>query len=279
MMAKTAMTVAAISTAKPSASRTAVRLKTSATIVDAIAGTPGRVDQVVGEGPVDLGTQPGNVRLDDAGLGIEMKVPDALEQHRPGHDAALVAHEELKQPEFARLQIDRLAGAANRAAHKIHFEIGDAQQGLLPFERRAARKGMKPRQKLGEGEGLGDIVVATGLKAVDPIIDAAERRQKQHRYLLADAAQRPHEVEPVDTREHAVDDDDVVVLGGRLKQAVPAIGEVVDRVTFLGQSLADVRRRVHVVFNDEDPHVSCSNWSLEPSFAENVTRSGALQKC
>src|SRR5262245_55872840 len=148
MMAKTAMTVAAISTAKPSASRTAVRLKTSATIVDAIAGTPGRVDQVVGERPINLGAQPRNVSLDDAGLGIEMEVRDALEQHRPGHDAPLVAHEKLEQPELARLQVDRLAGAANRAAYEVHFEIRDTQQGLFPFERRTASKGMKPRQKL-----------------------------------------------------------------------------------------------------------------------------------
>ena len=51
-------------------------------------------------------------------------------------------------------------------------------------------------------------------------------------------AQSPYEIEPIDAREHAVDDDDVIVLGSRLKQAVPAIREVVNGVTFLGQSLA-----------------------------------------
>src|SRR4029079_12641964 len=171
MMAKTAMTVAAMRTAKPSASRTAVRLKTSATIVDAVAGTPGRVDQVVGEGSVDLGTQARNMGFDDAGLGIEVKVPDALEQHRPGDDAALVAHQEFKQAKLARLQIDRLAAAADGTANQIHLEIGDAQEGLLALERRAAGESVQPRQKLGEGKGLGDIVVAPRLPPLDAGID------------------------------------------------------------------------------------------------------------
>ena len=72
---------------------------------------------------------------------------------------------------------------------------------------------MESREELGECEGLGDIVVAARLEAVHTIVDAAERCQKQHRYLLADAAQSPYEIEPIDAREHAVDDDDVIVLG------------------------------------------------------------------
>src|SRR5262245_10806173 len=123
-MAKTAITVPAIRIAKPSANRTAVRLKTSATIVDAIAGTPGRVDQIVGERSVDLGAQPRNMGLDDARLGIEVEIPYALEQHRPRDDATLIAHEKFEQPEFARLQIDGMAVASDGAAHEVHFEIG-----------------------------------------------------------------------------------------------------------------------------------------------------------
>src|SRR6476660_3635284 len=144
MMAKTAMTVAAMITAKPSASRTAVRLKTSATIVDAVAGTPGRVDQIVGEGSVDLGTQARNMRFDDAGLGIEVKIPDALEQHRAGDDATLIAHEEFEQAKLAWLQIDHLAAAPDGTANEIHLEIGDAQNRLLALERRPPGESMEP---------------------------------------------------------------------------------------------------------------------------------------
>src|SRR5689334_124915 len=272
MMAKTAMTVAAMSTAKPSASRTAVRLKTSATIVDAVAGTPGRVDQIVGEGSVDLGTQARNMRFDDAGLGIEVKVPDALEQHRARDDAALIAHEEFKQAKLARLQVDHLAAAADGAANEIHLEIGDAQNGLLPLERRPPGESMEPGQELGEGEGLGDIVVAARLEPIDTIIDAAQRCQEQDRDLLADAAQRPDEMKTVDPRKHAVDDDDVVILGGGLQKAITTIGEVVDRVTLLGQSPADVGCRVDVVFDDENPHRSRSGAGRPRDNARSLTR-------
>ena len=145
-----------------------------------------------------------------------------------------------EQAKLARLQIDRLAAAADGAAHQIHLEIGDAQHGLLALERRAAGESMQPGQELGEGKGLGDIVVAPRLQPVDAIIDPAQRCQEQDRDLLADAAQGPDEMKPVDAGKHAVDDDDVVILGGGLQQAVAAVGEVVDGMALALEAADDV---------------------------------------
>src|SRR5262245_14642338 len=74
--------------------------------MQAVAGVTDRAQKLNGKRPVDLRAQAADVRLDDAGLGIEMEVPDAFEQHGTGHHAPLVAHQHLEQREFARLQVD-----------------------------------------------------------------------------------------------------------------------------------------------------------------------------
>src|SRR3972149_10610519 len=67
-----------------------------------------RVYQVIIEFPVNLGAQPADVGLDHAGVRIEMKSPDVLQEHGPRHHLPGIAHQVLEQPEFLRLQIDFL---------------------------------------------------------------------------------------------------------------------------------------------------------------------------
>src|SRR5580700_11368748 len=58
------------------------------------------MDQRIGLLVVDLATHPSDIDVDDIGRRIEMKVPDMLQQHRPGYDAAFVAHQIFQELEF-----------------------------------------------------------------------------------------------------------------------------------------------------------------------------------
>ena len=92
------------------------------------------------ERSVDLGSQAADMGLDDAGLRIEVEIPDPLQQHRLGDDPAFAAHQHFEQGEFARLQLDRLAGAPRLAADQIELEIGNLQHRLLLLHRRPPAK-------------------------------------------------------------------------------------------------------------------------------------------
>src|SRR4051812_21589634 len=116
MMATPASTVEPISSAKVIDSRTAVRLSSSDAVVNAVARAAHRVDQLRLERLVDLGAQPRDVCLDDAGLRVEVEIPDPFQEHRAGDHLALVAHQHLEQPELARLQVDDLSGPPHGAA-------------------------------------------------------------------------------------------------------------------------------------------------------------------
>src|SRR3546814_2656162 len=53
-----------------------------------------------------------------------------------------------------------------------------------------SQQGFDPRQQLGEGEGLRQVIVTAGPQAADPVIDLAERAEDQDGRLNVRGAQR-----------------------------------------------------------------------------------------
>ena len=95
---------------------------------------------------------------------------------------------------------------------------------------------------------------AAGFEARHAIVDAAHRREEEHRRRHAGGARGLHEREPVHRRQHAVDDQHVVLLAGREVEPVAAVIGMVDHMTVLAQALGDVVGGLFVVFYEEDFH-------------------------
>src|SRR5471032_2352097 len=94
---------------------------------DDIASSPDGVQQGLVEALVDLATQPADVRLDDVGLGIEMEIPDFLQQHRARHDLARMPHQVLEDLELLGQELDALAGARHATRQKIDVQVANSQ--------------------------------------------------------------------------------------------------------------------------------------------------------
>src|SRR5262245_54131908 len=92
---------------------------------DTIPDTAHCVDQRIGLLAVDLAAQSPDIDVDDVGGGIEMQVPDMLQQHRARHDVAFVAHQVLEQLKFARQKLEIAAIAACDARHQVELEVAD----------------------------------------------------------------------------------------------------------------------------------------------------------
>ena len=138
----------------------------------------------------------------------------------------------------------------------VELEIADPVDGLLAASAAPARQHLDPRQQLGERIGLGQVVVAAGAQALDPVVDLAERRQDQRRRLDALGAQRADHRQAVALRQHAVDDQDVVLPVERQAEPVLAVGGVVGHVADLAEGLDQVVGRVAVIFDDEEAHAA-----------------------
>src|SRR4051812_43191294 len=117
------------------------------------------MDQLERLTPVDLAPQPADMRFDDVAPGIEMELPDLLEQHGAGDDAARVAGQIFEQPELAWLQLDRPTTSGYGVPCQIDFEIGYSEHRLDVRQWWSARQRIDPCHQLGEGERLDQIVV------------------------------------------------------------------------------------------------------------------------
>src|SRR6202795_4801852 len=142
---------------------------------EAVPDTPNRMDQRIGLLAVDLATDAADIDVDDIGRGIEMKIPDVLQQHRPRDDAALVANQIFEQLEFAGEQQDVLAAPARGPRHQVDREISDPQDGFLDNGLAAPAQRLDARQQFHEGKRLDQIVVAAGAQAPHPLVHLSER--------------------------------------------------------------------------------------------------------
>ena len=159
---------------------------------------------------IELGAQPADVALHDAGLRIEVNVPHVLEQHAARDDAIGIAHQILEQTKLLRQQLDLPAGASQRPLQQIHFQVTGAQPGHDFRRRRAACQHADPRQQFHERKRLDEVVVCAGLQPVHPVVDAAHGRQIDHRRHHVAGTQALDQTQAVEQRQHAVEHDDLM---------------------------------------------------------------------
>jgi len=86
-----------------------------------------------------------------------------------------MAHQVLQQAEFARLHVNLAGTARHGAAEQVKLQISDLEPGDRRLGGGAAAERLDAGQKLGEGEGLDQIVIAPGLEAHHPLIHARKR--------------------------------------------------------------------------------------------------------
>src|SRR6202047_5255072 len=198
---------------------------------ETVPDTANRVDQRIGLLAVDFATHAPDIDVDDICRGIEMEIPDVLQQHGPGYHAAFVANQILQKLEFPRKKKNRLAAPAGGPGHPVDREIADAQDGLLDNGVAAPAKRFDARQQFDEGKRLDQIVVAAGTQAAHPVVDLSERADDQHRRGNAVVAQLTHHRDAIDVRKHAVDRDHGIVAGDAAAQRLVAAGGQVDLIT------------------------------------------------
>ncbi len=207
-----------------------------------------------------------------------MIVPDILQQHRPRHHLAGVAHQVFEQLEFLRLQGDDTRAARGLPGQQVDMQVRDVQGRLLAAALHPAAQGIQAGQQLSESERLGEIVIATALQALDALVHVRQRAQDQDRGAVARLAQRLDDRQPVDvSRQHPVHDDDIVRLAGREKHAFAAVVRMVGGVAGLLQPFQDEARHPLVVLDQENLHPAPRTAGAETSRSASAAASAAAR--
>src|SRR5258708_40246724 len=114
---------------------------------------------------------------------------------------------------------------------------------------------MQAGRQLAKGERLGHVVVGAGFQALDPVTDRIAGREHQDRGRDSPVPQEATEVHSAASRQHDVEDDDVV---GNEQETFAAFGEVSRAVTLdllFVQSAKNDAGELVIVFNNETLHV------------------------
>src|SRR3954447_229565 len=248
-----------------------VLARSTETISDAADG----VDQRIGLGIIDLAADATDIDVDDVGGGIEVQIPDMLEQHRTRDDAALVADEIFEQLEFPRQQRNLPAAAARAPRDQVDGEIADPQDRLLGNGVAAPAECLQPRQQFGEGERLDEIIVAAGAQAAHAVVDLAKCGNDQERRGDAVVAQLAHHADAVDVGQHAVDGDHGIVARGAVAEGFAPRGGEIDVVARNRQLLDELACGFRIVLDDQNAAVTSGHDKLRATIATRLSRSGA----
>ena len=189
------------------------------------------------------------MRLDDGARGVELQIEYAFQQHGLGHRAAHVEEQHLQHGEFAVGEVDRRALDGDAARQPVEDDAVLAEHAEGGWRAPADR--LDPRVELLHLERLDQVVVGADAKPFDAIRDAAEGSQEDHRRVHARGAQRLQEVEAAQSRQHPVEDDDVIAAGAGPEQSVAAIAFDVHVMAPAGQAGANEIERLNVVLDDQ----------------------------
>ncbi len=153
-----------------------------------------------------------------------------------------------------RVEANRLATTTGFQGVQVVAEIGHLQ---LPATRSlaATQDRLDTGNQLGQREGLDQIVVGTGLQPLDAVRQRIAGGEHDDRRIAPGiVAQALAHLQPVDARQHQVQHDQVVVLGGGQVQTAEAILRAVDHVALELKVVQHVGENVTVVFDDQDAH-------------------------
>src|ERR1700704_414738 len=231
----------------------------------AVPDTANRMDQRIGLLAVDLATHAPDIDVDDVGGGIEMKIPDVLQQHGPGYHAAFVANQILQQLEFPGEKKNVLAASAGGPRHQVDREIADSQDGLLDNGVAASAKRLDARQQFDERKRLDQVVIAPGTQATHPIVDFSERTDDQDRCGDAVVAQLTHHRDAIDVRKHAVNRDHGIIAGDAAAQRLVAVGGQIHLVTTGRELFHELTGGFRIILNDQNAAVTSRHGLPSPN--------------
>src|SRR5215471_6302877 len=180
-------------------------------------------------------------------------VPHSFNQARPAHDFAGAPHQHFEDREFFRGQRDRSACAGHPATRRIQREIVDSEH-RRPCVARPPEQRADPRQKLGEGERLGEVIIGAGAQTLDPIGQAVPRGQHQDRRRQVTRTQCVTDGNAVLPWQEPVEHDHVVLVHGGLLFALLTGRGHIDDEPFFVEPLGEKLRRLTIVLDQENTH-------------------------
>jgi len=177
-----------------------------------------------------------------------------------------VAKEQLQQAELLGRELHGDSPGGHLAPGRVKRHVSGAQnrRGGGP---RPAKERPDARRKLLEGERLGQVVVRSRVQPCHSVRHRVPSGQQEDRHPASPFPELPAEREPIHARQHDVQHHQVVVLrpGAQQVEGIRPVSADLHGIAFLLQSLAKRDSELHIVFHDQDAHLSRKYIEAEPA--------------
>ena len=149
------------------------------------------------------------MHLEGLGTPGGVLTPDLLEDVLTGGDLAAGTHQDPEQLELPGRQLQLARTDEGPVSSDVDSDLTDAQLILGGLPRGAADLRPHARQQLGQAEGLGDVVIGSGIQTDDEVGVLATGGEHEDRDGQALGPHLTGHVQAVDIRQPQVQDDDV----------------------------------------------------------------------
>ena len=159
----------------------------------------------------------------------------------------------MQQGEFLVGQVDALALTGDAAAQQVQLQVGDVE--TFDLARRAAtQQGAYPRQQLGIGKRLDQIVVGAQFQPAHPVFHRIAGGEEQHRRVRRALAHHLHQLPAIEPGQHDVEDYQIERFLLDQVFAVDAVARDLHPVAGLLQPSLEVVGRLGLVLYHQNSH-------------------------
>ena len=189
--------------------------------VEGVAHPAHRADKRGLAGSAQLLSQVGDVEVDNVRVHVARPAPDRGERHRARKDLAWALDQGGQQRELPGGQLHPLVSASHHVAHRVKRHVPYPDRAIGTRILGPPRERPHPRQQLGEGEGLGEVVVGRRVEPRHAVLYLDPGGKHQDRRAHLRRAEPPHHHEQVER------------LGQRQRQGGAPVPARLGRVAFL----------------------------------------------
>lgn len=201
----------------------------------------------------DLLAEADDVFVDGSGRGKGGHAPDPIEEIVPGHHLSGPFDQQRQHREFAGRKWEFLVVVEGPAGGEVDDDVAECdawgcrRRGVV-----AAKEGPYAGQEFVATERFGQVVVGTGVQALDAVFDPAAGRQDKDSTSESEAAKLSANGESIQLGKHEIEQHEVRLFVECAVQSIGTIGAGQHAVSAALEAVGDDSAHAEFVFDDEN---------------------------